>query len=408
MNRNNIIPISAAIICIILAGSLIGAIANYNSTLNTKNDIINSQDSTIKDLKSQLAIQDNQLKENNSTIAVLNSQIASQGSQIENLTSQISFLNSQAATFQSQTSTDKSTITNLQNQLTNTNTQISSLNSNVTTLQNQVNDLINIINLDKSRSPTLVFHVCEKGEGESWGHLPNASATYNQILALENNTYDVLLLPEYQGHANWTQELAWLSANFGGSQGIPLMLDVFGGGDSSAPIPMLSVSDISAVMSVCNVQYIRIAEVISWHLEHRQPLPTGYITDLFAFARTQNLKVFWTEWRADIFGDVQTRIQGYEDIVTVSFSTNSQDREPLEGFLYLNGMFTHWGASVQAWYWETHYNASLMDMPTSLMLEHAVAAKSVGAEVIQFEPYWYFFDNGQANNNLKLLENNLI
>ena len=207
---------------------------------------------------------------------------------------------------------------------------------------------------------------------------------------------------------NWTQELAWISSNFGGPQGIPIMLDVFGGGDGSTPTPMLSINDISAAMAVCNVQSIRIAEVVSWHIEHQQPLPTAYITDLLAFARAHNLKVFWTEWKANTFGMVQTSIQGYEDIVTVSFSTNSQDLEPLDGFLYLNGMFTHWGASVQAWYWETHYNASLMDMPASLLLEHAVAAKSVGAEVIQFEPYWYFFDNGQANNNLKLLENNLI
>ena len=70
------------------------------------------------------------------------------------------------------------------------------------------------------------------------------------------------------------------------------MLDVFGGGDGASPIPMLSVNDISAAMAVCNIQYLRIAEVVSWHIEHQQPLPTTYITDLLTFAQTHNLKVF--------------------------------------------------------------------------------------------------------------------
>ena len=409
MKKNTkIVTIAATIVVIILTASLISVIANYTSNLDAKNDAIASKDSTIAQLSSQLTIQNNQIKEANDTINTLTSQLTNQALQSANLTSQVSTLSSQMATLQSQSSTDKSTITNLQTQVASATTQINTLNSNITLLQNQVNDLIDIINIDKSQLPTLVFHVSEKGENNNWGHLPNATDTYNQILALDNNAYEVLLLPEYQGNVNWTQELAWLSSNFGGPQGIPIMLDVFGGGDSASPIPMLSVNDILAAMSVCNIQYLRIAEVVSWHIEHQQPLPTTYITDLLAFAQTHNLKVFWTEWKAETFTKVQTCIHGYENITTVSFSTNSQDLQPIDGYRYLNGMFTHWGASVQAWYWETHYNASLMDMPAMLLLEHALAAKALGAEVIQFEPYWYFFNNGQATDNLKLLENNLI
>lgn len=409
MNKNTkIVIIAATIVVILLTASLISVIANYTSNLDAKNDAIASKDSTISQLSSQLIMQNNQLKEANDTINTLTSQLTSQALQTANLTSQVSSLSSQMTTLQSQSSTDKSTITNLQAQVTTATTQINTLNSNITLLQNQVNDLIDIINIDKSQLPTLVFHVCEKGENNNWGHLPNATDTYSQILALDNNTYNVLLLPEYQGNVNWTQELAWLSSNFGGPQGIPIMLDVFGGGDSASPIPMLSVNDISAAMAVCNIQYLRIAEVVSWHIEHQQPLPTTYITDLLAFAQTHNLKVFWTEWKAETFTKVQTCIIGYENITTVSFSTNSQDLQPTDGYQYLKGMFTQWGASVQAWYWETHYNASLMDMPATLLLEHALAAKTLGAEVIQFEPYWYFFNNGQATDNLKLLENNLI
>jgi hypothetical protein len=43
-------------------------------------------------------------------------------------------------------------------------------------------------------------------------------------------------------------------------------------------------------------------------------------------------------------------------------------------------------------------------MPISLLIQHALSAKNIGAEVLQFEPYWYFFDNGEAKENLKLLE----
>jgi hypothetical protein len=43
-------------------------------------------------------------------------------------------------------------------------------------------------------------------------------------------------------------------------------------------------------------------------------------------------------------------------------------------------------------------------MPASLLVKHALSAKSIGSEVLQFEPYWYFFDNGEARETLKLLE----
>jgi hypothetical protein len=275
----------------------------------------------------------------------------------------------------------------------------------------QKNDLTATINNSKIQQPTLVFHVCEKGENYTWGHLPNATYTYNQILALNNNTYNVLLLPEYKGNINWTEEFAWLTANFGGQHGIPIMLDVFGGGNGSTPTQMLSPDDILAVMAVCNVQYLRFSELVSWYMEQTKlSFPTAYVTSILEFCRANNLKLFWTEWKTDYppnvetFTAIQTIIKGYEDTVTVSFSTNSQDLQPIDGFLYLNGMFNHWGASIQAWYWTTHGTSDLQNMPASLLLEHALSAKSLGAEIIEFEPYWYFFDNGEPNENLRLLE----
>ena len=44
MNKRNMIPIAAAFICVILAGSLIGVMANYTSALNTKDNTITNQE----------------------------------------------------------------------------------------------------------------------------------------------------------------------------------------------------------------------------------------------------------------------------------------------------------------------------------------------------------------------------
>jgi hypothetical protein len=268
----------------------------------------------------------------------------------------------------------------------------------------------------KNQQLTLVFHVCEKGEEYTYAQLPNASYTYNQILALNNNTYQIILLPEYKGNLNWTEELAWIKANFGGPQGIPIMLDVFGGGSQSTPTPMLTTDQISQAMNVANVKYIRIAEVISWHIENNLSFPTSYVREILEFCKTNNLGVFWTEWKNDYptknietFTAIKNYIASYENIVTVSFSTNSQELEPADAFLKLDQMFTQWGTSIQPWYWNTTRNQNLMDMPASLILEHTLAAEGLGAKIIQFEPYWYLFDsNGAPNENLELILTNLV
>jgi hypothetical protein len=258
---------------------------------------------------------------------------------------------------------------------------------------------------------TLVFHVSEKGEDYPYARLPNASDVYNQLLILNNNTYEILLMPEYMGHQNWNDELAWISENFGGPQGIPLMLCAAGGGENpQALTPKLTTQQIQAAQQVANIKWIRIAEICSWHLEQKQDFPTDYVREILEFAKQNDLKVFWTEWKNDYpdknhetFSAIKNAIQDYEDIVWVSFSTNSGDLEPTEGFLKIRDEFTHIGASVQAFYWDTRgYN--LIDMPPSLLLEHTLAAKGIGAEIIQFEPYWYFFnEEGKISNPTKLL-----
>jgi len=265
------------------------------------------------------------------------------------------------------------------------------------------------------QQPTLVFHVSEKGEEYQYAQLPNATYTYEQLSRLNNQSFDLILLPEYKENLNWNEEKAWIAANFGGQDGIPIMLDVFGGGDQNTPTPMLSTEQIAEALDIANVKYIRFAEVSSWHIENNLSFPTDYVREVLEFCKSNNLQVFWTEWKNDFpdenvetFTAIKTYIQGYDDIVTVSFSTNSQELEPVDAFLKLGQTFTHWGASIQPWYWHINRNQDLMTCPPSLILEHTLTAKAIGAKIIQFEPYWYFFNyDGSPNDNLKLLLTNL-
>jgi hypothetical protein len=262
----------------------------------------------------------------------------------------------------------------------------------------------------KRQQPTIVFHVSEKGENYKYARLPNASYTYDQILAF-NSTCEIALLPEYKGNLNWTEELSWIATNFEGPKGIPIMLEVFGGGSESTPTPMLSTEQISEAIDISNVKYIRIAEVVSWHIENKIAFPRDYVKEILEFCKSNDIQVFWTEWKDDFpeknvetFTAIKNYIAGYEDIVTVSFSTNSQELEPVDAYLKLSQNFTHWGTSIQPWYWNTTRNQDLMTCPPSLILEHTLTAKALGAKIIQYEPYWYFFNYaGSPNDNLKLL-----
>lgn len=167
-------------------------------------------------------------------------------------------------------------------------------NSSLVEENKNLQETINRIN----RQPTLVFHVSEKGEDYKYARLPNAAGTYSQILAL-NSTCEIALLPEYKGNLNWTEELSWIATNFGGPKGIPIMIDVFGGGDQSAPTPMLTIDQITQAMNLANVKYLRFSEVISWHIENKQTFPTNYVNDVLEFCKTNNLQLFWTEWKND-------------------------------------------------------------------------------------------------------------
>jgi hypothetical protein len=259
---------------------------------------------------------------------------------------------------------------------------------------------------------TLVHHVCEK-TGDI--HIPDVAAVYAQIIAANDGKYaNILLLPEYNGNEVFADLLAWLTDNFGGPTGIPIMLTVFEGGPyADHVVTQLTANQILQVMAVANVKWLRFFEVKSWYLAHSQTFPTAYVATILAFCRTNNLKVFWTEYKVDhVFQDIQGYIAGFEDIVTVGFSTNSGELEPWDGFNLVKGLFTHWGGSVQSWYWETRHRlpelAAVNDpqnMPVSWLIRHACLCRNIGAEVIQFEPYEYFFGkiDGKASQSLAFL-----
>ncbi|MEM2098361.1 MAG: hypothetical protein QXU99_01255 [Candidatus Bathyarchaeia archaeon] len=380
--------VSLILLCGILAASLIIVLTSYTQDINDLKSQVEEKDHVISSLTSEVANKTSQLElaqeQNQQLRTWLKSNITAFTSQVENL--------------QSELDEAKLQISNLQSELETATAQIA-------TLQVQVNKLTALANDNVTEKPTLVFHVCEKGEGYEWGHLPDANYTYNQLLNLTQSGYSVLLNPEYKGHENWTEELNWIKENFGGSTGLSLVLDVFCGGLKDYPTPMLVPEQIEAAIAVANIKWLKFAEVISWHIEHNRTFPTDYVTSILNFCRTHGLKLFWTEWKTgdNTFQQLQTCIAGFEDIVTVAFSTNSGDLEPDAGFTYVKDRFRHWGASVQAWYWTTRNNADPLSMPLSLLIQHTLSAKTTGAEIIQFEPYWYFFDNGYAKESTTIL-----
>ena len=376
--QSKTITITLGIICAILTATVFVTTIQYNS-------VIEAMESTIDSMQ-------NQIQENNKTIASLNLEIEDKNLQIENITNQ---KNQIQYWLNANITSSQKIINEIQDQLTEANQNISTLTNEKTDLGDQIEKFESVLTFNTSKLETLVFHVCEK----DFVNNTDVNSTYNQLLSYNNDTYEIVLFPEYREHQNLTAELEWISDNFQGPQGIPIMLEVFGSNEGDEPITRFYPENITNALEICNVKYLRFAEVISWHMEHMETFPETYVQSILEYAKENNLKIFWTEWKMDhlqssveVFTKIQTLIQGYEDIVTVSFSTNSGEAEPYEGFLVLNETFTHWGASIQPWYWDTRYEEDLENMPLSLLTAHALVAKSTGAEIIQFEPYWYFFD----------------
>jgi hypothetical protein len=245
---------------------------------------------------------------------------------------------------------------------------------------------------------TVIIHGCTKTDTNVT--LPNATDFYKR-----NHDgfapYEVLVLPEYNGNKNFTETLQWLSTN--NFTGVPFCLSVFEGGSDKWPEPnvKLSIAEIEQAMAVADVKMIRFAEMISFYLElsrmdPTEAFPLDEVRDILEFCRIQNLKVLWSEWKIsdDVSPLLNSTIYGYEDIVTVVYQTNNEFDETFIGFLYAT-QFKHWGASVQSWWVDKETGEDRYDLPLETVMEYAKLARNMGSEIIQIEPYWYFFENGK-------------
>ncbi len=350
MKKDKIVMIAVSVLCVALATSLIYAIIYYSGIIEAKVSMIN-------ELEEQLV----EAEINIDFLEVTN----------ENL--------------------------KLENEALNSTIEV--LTSNVTDLEKMATYLKGIIHgVGPSRLKKVVWHISEKDETHEWGHTPDVNYTYQKILN-SSAPYEVLLLPEFEGNLNWTETFEWISSNF---TGIPIVLSVFEGGDAKLPNPnvMLTVAEIQQALSAFDVRMIRLAEMISWYMEQNQTFPIAYVSSVLDFCRQYNVEVLWSEWKVgdDVIPKLQDYIAGFEDLVTVLYQTNSEFNEPLEGFMEMS-TFQHWGASIQNWYWpEQHYGSSEMDMPSSMVIRHVQTATSMGAEVLQFESFRYFFDNGEPRD----------
>ena len=240
----------------------------------------------------------------------------------------------------------------------------------------------------------IIVHVCKKPDTHNFSQISDINYVYRQIREgfAPNN---VLLNPEFEGNLNYTATLEWISKNF---TEIPICLNVFEGGDVNLPFGpnvKLSISEIKQAMAVADVQMVRFVEIISWYMAHPDlPYPKEDVRGILEFCKNNNLQVVWSEWKIsdDVWESLNSTIAGYEDIVTFVYQTNNEYNDPFVGFLHAI-QFPHWGGSIQSWYWNTTIHRSEMEMPVELIANHTKLARNMGAEIIQFEPYWYFFDN---------------
>lgn len=227
---------------------------------------------------------------------------------------------------------------------------------------------------------TLFFHI--KHADPYPYTLGKVQQIYSTITAANNTGRTIGLEPQCTG--DWLTQLQYLQE----CGDIPVMLNVLTSDDSV----MLTIDQIAQAMDVCNVQCIRFHEALSYF----QPFPLEYVLSVLAFAKANNISVFWNEWDVNQYPTLASIIAaGYEDTVIVSFGTNNNWLEPSQGYQLLQ-QFQRKGASVQSWYWYERNNripGTEMLMPPELMVQFTSEAFLAGCEIVQYEPFGYFFDN---------------
>jgi hypothetical protein len=194
---------------------------------------------------------------------------------------------------------------------------------------------------------------------------------------------------EPQCVTSWADQLSYLRE----FAKIPVMLNVWTS-DSNYSI---DVGQIVQAMEVCPVKYLRFHEVMSYYANViNTPSIQSYIRSILDFSKSYGVPLFWNEWDPGTYPAIANIIRGYEDNVLVSFGTNNTAVQA--GFQALQ-VFKRKAASIQSWYWFI-LNGSQpgyeFTMPPALMGEFTLEASQAGCELVQYEPYSYFFD-GNGN-----------
>jgi hypothetical protein len=187
---------------------------------------------------------------------------------------------------------------------------------------------------------------------------------------------------------DWATQLTYLQE----FSKIPVMLTVF----SSDNNYQINVAQIAQAMAVCPVKYLRFHEVMSYYASTINTAAVqNYIQSILIFSKAYGIPLFWNEWDPSTYPAIQTIIQGYEDNVLVSFGTNNGNIEPVAGYQLLQ-VFRRKAVSVQSWYWwerNGRINGYELTMSPELMAQFTLQAFQAGCEIVQYEPYSYFFDS---------------
>lgn len=236
----------------------------------------------------------------------------------------------------------------------------------------------------------LFFHV--KHDAPGFNTKGQLQQIYNIIQANNKTGVPIGFHPQCAG--DWATQLGY----FAECKNIPTMLPVLCPSTHGTGEPYkLSTDQINQALAVCKIECFNMQEAVSYHRDiYKQPFPTDYAKSIFALAKSLGKYVFWSEWDWSAFPVIAQTIRGYEDTVAVSLGTNANYIEPAQGFKMYLWQFKRRGASVQSWYWwERHGRVSgtEKEMPTELMIQHTREALAAGCEIIQYEPFWYFFEN---------------
>jgi hypothetical protein len=182
---------------------------------------------------------------------------------------------------------------------------------------------------------------------------------------------------------------------------IPVMLTAMSS-DSLAETSWkrLELDEIEEATETCNVRYIRLHEIMSYHHSNNMEFPFAYVKKVLALSVRKKIPVFWNEWDTTKYPEIKRIINKN---VVMSFATNNEYMEPVDGYKLLSP-FKHKGASVQSWYWwerNGRQNGYELLMPPELMRQHTCEAFDARCEVIQYEPMGYFIKDWKPVDALK-------